>query len=67
MYIPYTCSYGTIYRLQCVFSYAGSESVYGVDVEVVRHVAMATVRAGSSLYQENKLYHLKLIIVCFFW
>ena len=34
------------------FSYAGSESVYGVDVEVVRYVAMAAVRAGrySNLY-----------------
>ena len=34
------------------FYYTGSESVYGdVDIEVVRHVAMATVRASSSLYQ----------------
>ena len=37
-------------------SYAGSKSVYGgVDIEVVRHVTMAAVRAGSSLYQVNKL------------
>ena len=38
-------TYGTIY---CFF-------YGGVDIEVVRHVAMAAVRAGSSLYQENKL------------
>ena len=55
MYIPYTRSMVQIYQLQCVFSYAGNKSVYGVDVEVIRHEAMAAVRAGSSLYQEKKL------------
>ena len=44
--------YGTIYALtsyNVFLSYAGSESVYGgVDIEVVRHVAMAAVTAGSS-------------------
>ena len=31
---------------------------------MVRHVAMAAVRAGSSLYQENKLYHYFKIDYC---
>ena len=33
-----------IYRLQCVFSYAGSESFYGgVDIEVVRQLRLELV------------------------
>ena len=64
MYIPYTCSYGKMYRIQCVLYYAGSKSVYGgVDIEVVRHVATAAVRAGSSLYQENKLFDYCLLFL----
>ena len=54
MYIPYTCMVQYI-DYNVLFSYAGSESVYGgVDIEVV-HVAMGAVRASSSLYQESKL------------
>ena len=55
--VYYLHMYGTIYRLQCVFSYAGSESVYGVDVEVVRHGSLLYNRWYSNLwlYQENKL------------
>ena len=57
MYIPYTCMVQYIdYVTTTCFSYAGSESVYGgVGIEVVRHAAMAAVRAGSSLYQETTI------------